>query len=55
MVMMCGSMPAKASMPHVRHSKVGYAKSVAGSGKLGFSKAISDVPLCNKKAKTVHR
>ncbi len=55
MVLTCGSMPAKASMPHVRHRNVGYAKSVAGSGKLGFSQAISDVSLCNKKAKTVHR
>ncbi len=55
MVLTCGGMPVKASMPHVRHSNVGYAKSVAGSGKLGFSKAMSDVPLCNKKAKTVHR
>ncbi|DBB05498.1 TPA: Glucose-1-phosphate adenylyltransferase [Trebouxia sp. C0004] len=55
MVLTCGSMPAKASMPHVRHRNMGYAKSVAGSGKLGFSQAISDVSLCNKKVKTVHR
>lgn len=55
MVVTCGGMPAKASMPHTRHVKMGYAKSVAGSSKLGFSKAIAEAPFGNKKAQTVHR
>ncbi len=55
MVLTYGSMPTKASMPHAMHMNAGYSKSVAGSGKLGFSKAVAEAPFGKKKGKKVQR
>lgn len=48
-------MPTKASMPHTRHANLGYGRSLAGSSKLGYSRAMSGATVCNRKVQTVHR